>query len=506
MKRLVVTCRRRRLAPLLLLMLMIWPAGARAQDPVPAISGTSDAFVEAEVTVTEPWLGQQVDYIFRYYEAVDGAQLPAWIRPPDYEAPEFSGFWVEGQPATEAWTEERNGRFYNVAELRTVLFPTGTGEVTIPPARLILYDLFADGERALETLPVTLNVRTLPDGAPPGFEGAVGNLQITAQTDRTTTPVGEPILLRLTLTGQGNLRLAPAPALRELPGWRLLDRGSDVLTEVVEGVAGGTRTFDYMLIPSQGGSATVPPIELVYYDPGTGVYQIAQTPPIVLTAEGALPTPAPASVLTTSVAAEPDADVAQASLSAEAAGADATSPAAKLASGAAALTLMESSGPTRRATPPLTQNPLYWSLWLLPAVALVLGASVRRQARGGVNARRAAHQEARARARAGSETLRALAPPAAYEGPHEASLAAHRALNDYLVRKLGAATAGLGRSGLTPHLIAHGAPPHLAERVVALLKQGDQARYAPLAIDWPTAQQIHANVTVAIRELDQVLR
>lgn len=484
----------------------VWGAPARAQEAIPAVSGDSNTFVEASVDLTEPLVGQQVTYLFRYFEAIDGGQLPSWIRPPDYEAPEFAGFWVEGEPAVSSTQIERNGRTYNVAELRTVLFPTAAGEVTIPPATLIQYDLFEAGERTLETLPVTLNVRPLPEGAPPGFGGAVGDLQLQAQTDRTTVPVGEPIQLRLTLSGAGNVRLAPAPLLRELAGWRILERGSDVLSEVIDGTARGTRTFDYMLIPGVPGTVTLPPIELAFFDPAAGAYRTAQTQPQVLTAEGVAAPLEPAGVLTTTTPApDPTATAAAAAL-VPITGTGVLTPAdaAKLASGEAALQLRPAPEVLPAATQPLARNPLFWSLWLLPAGALVLGFGARRREWGG-RARRAAQQAARSRARAGSDVLRALAPPAAFAGAAEASAAAQQALTEYLQRRLGRPVRGMGRAPLVAALAAQGAPPDLANEAAAILAAGDQARYAPLAADWGAAQQLHNAVTSLIRELDKVL-
>ncbi len=480
-------------------------APARAQDAIPAVSGDSNAFVEASVDQSEPLIGQQVTYLFRYFEAIDGGQLPSWIRPPDYEAPEFAGFWVEGEPAVSSTQIERDGRIYNVAELRTVLFPTAAGEVTIPPATLVQYDLFEAEDQTIETLPVTLNVRPLPDGAPPGFGGAVGDLQLQAQTDRTSAPVGEPIQLRLTLSGAGNVRLAPAPDLRELVGWRVLERSSDVLTEVIDGTARGTRTFDYVLIPSVPGTVTLPPIELVYFDPAAGVYRTAQTQPLVLNAEGVAAPLEPAGVLTNTLPTAPPApSTAAATVAATLTLPLTLSAEAKLASGEAVLALRPAPAALPVATQPLARSPFFWSLWLLPGAALAIAIGARR-GRQGKGAKRAAQQAARSRARAGSEVLRELPPPAAFASPAEASAAAQQALTEFLQRKLGRPAHGLGRAPLVAALVAQGAPPPLAEQVAALLAAGDQARYAPLGVDWPAAQELHGAVTTLIRELDKVL-
>ena len=284
---------------LVALLLALVPLPARAQ--IPSISGDSDAYVEALVDRTDPWQGQQITYTFRYYEAVDALRLPGiLVGQPDYEAPDFANFWQEGEIEQTNYQQTIGDRTYNVSELHTVLFPTAAGPVTIPPARLILRDMPGAAERFLETLPVTLDVKPLPANAPDTFAGAVGDFRLTAQVDHTITKVDEPVTLRLTLSGQGNVRLAPVPALPDLEGWRILERGEDVRVEKAGGQIVGTRTLDYLLLPTVGGSITLPTIEYLFFDPAAGEFRGALTEPIALTAEGA---PASASAPAAQVAA-----------------------------------------------------------------------------------------------------------------------------------------------------------------------------------------------------------
>ena len=152
-------------------------------DPTaPTSSGFAgqDTFVEADVDNANPYLGEQVVYSFRYYEAADRFGFDQ----PSYEAPAFTGFWSESDAQQNQYRVQAGGRMYRVTELRTTLFPSKTGEVTIEPARLAIPGGFFSRGANLQTDPVTVEVKPLPAGAParggPGERG-----------ERTSAP-GEP--------------------------------------------------------------------------------------------------------------------------------------------------------------------------------------------------------------------------------------------------------------------------------------------------------------------------
>ncbi len=268
----------------LLALLLPWAAPV-AMAQIPTASGDSDTFVEAAVDNVNPSQGEQLTYVFRYFQAVDALQLPTMlVGQPDYQAPEFSNFWAEGEIEQSSTQTQLNGRTYNVSELRTHIFPTTAGTITIEPARLILYGFPGEPDRVLETLPVTIAARALPEGAPDSFAGAIGDYSLTANVDRTTATPNDPITLQLRLTGEGNVRMAPAPLLPDLPNWRVQERSNEVEIEVVEGRVRGTRTIDLLLSPAAGAaSITVPPIEYAFFNPATGAYATTLSEPIALT-------------------------------------------------------------------------------------------------------------------------------------------------------------------------------------------------------------------------------
>jgi hypothetical protein len=207
-------------------------------------------FVEAEVDNPTPFIGEQVNYIFRFYEAFDA------FGQPQYEAPTFTGFWTENQTDQSQYQVQAGGQIYNVTELRTVLFPSLMGPVTIEPARLIIPGGFFSSGAELQTQPVAVDVKPLPADAPASFNGAVGQFTLSGTVDTTQTRVNEPITWRVTLTGRGNLSALPDPVWPEMPEWRSFESQATTNTQFQNGYDHGNGSgFDRPGRPCFCGSA-----------------------------------------------------------------------------------------------------------------------------------------------------------------------------------------------------------------------------------------------------------
>jgi hypothetical protein len=164
--------------------------GAPAPAPAPSNSRPAanaaeltgqDLYVEAVVDNPTPYVGQQVNYVFRFYQAVN-----LWDQP-SYQAPAFTGFWSEPKPIEGQYQTQAAGRVYRVTEIRTILFPSVVGPVTIEPASLTVPGSLFQSGRTLQTRPVEMDVRPLPAGAPAGFDGAVGQFALSATVDTNQT-------------------------------------------------------------------------------------------------------------------------------------------------------------------------------------------------------------------------------------------------------------------------------------------------------------------------------
>jgi len=147
-------------------------------------------------------------------------------------APAFTGFWSVEIPVDNEGTvsEVIDGERYRVGVVKHVaLFPNRSGALEIPPLEVeavvqvprrrssdpfdaFFRDPFGRSEKyVLRSDPIPVHVDPLPPGAPDGFRGAVGTYRMNVSVDRTEAAVGDPVTLRVSIEGAGNVELLDAP-------------------------------------------------------------------------------------------------------------------------------------------------------------------------------------------------------------------------------------------------------------------------------------------------------
>jgi hypothetical protein len=450
-----------------------------ARQPATVSTGFAgqDLFAEAEVDVPAPYVGQQMVYTFRFYQAVN-----LWGQP-QYEGPTFTGFWSEQQSNQQEYQVQAAGRIYGVTEIQTILFPSVVGPVTIDPARLTIPGGFFRSGKTLQTKPVELNVQPLPANAPEGFGGAVGQFSLKASVDTTQGRVNEPLTWKVTLSGQGNLNAAPDPVWPEMPGWRDFESQATVNTEIRDGRSVGSRVYERLLVPSAAGEHTIPPLEYVYFDPAAGQYQTIRTEPV------------PVSI----APGDPGATLTQPVTSSH------TTPAEKEAVEQLANDIRHLKPvPSRLSSdePSVTGSTLYWVAWAFPLFAAA-GYFVwqRRQRYWENNVGLAKSSQARRKAR----RALAQAQKQKQDEGQAAYSAAGQILTAYLSDKLNRPMAGLTHQASAEALFEKRVPSELVERVEVCLVTSELGRYAPGADNPDHAASLLKEVDSLIGALEKVL-
>jgi len=432
------------------------PTVTPAPDVQTAAQGPGDPiFVEAVVDNDTPYVGQQVLYNFRLYQAV------MLTGQPSYQSPDFTGFWNNQQSMQAEYAETINGQRYRVIELTNILFPTTSGTLTIDPARLTLPATFTRPAIVLETEPITLNVRPLPPNAPPDFEGAVGQYTISVRTNTSTVDSrNDSVILQVTISGAGNIDLLPNPAFPDTPDWRVYDTTGESKAQFANGVYRGSRTIEYVLVPTREGQVTVPPIRFSYFDPNAEEYRTIETNPIeILVAPGAAQAPVAAATPIPSPTPEatPEPEPALA------AGAETT--------GLRPLKLAGDGPQTIGAA--LVGQPAFWALWAAPVVAFLGNLLIRRRERY-LLANEASLRSRRALGKARKMLAQARRR---HDDSHDA---AARALTAYLSDKTGQPVGGMTRAMLCRMLAAQGISPDLIERVEWCMAASEAGRFGPV--------------------------
>jgi hypothetical protein len=399
-------------------------------------------FVEAEVDKPNPYLGEQIIYTFRLYQASN------FLGQPDYQPPAFIDFWGQTTLSQPTYRTQADGRDYLITEIRTALFPANIGPVTIAPAKFVIPGGLFEPDVVLDTEPVTVNVKSWPDGAPKEFNGAVGQFQMKTFLEEKEGKVNEPLTLIIEIEGAGNIEILNEPALPELRGWRLFESEVSTTTEVRDDIVYGTRRFKRLIVPSKPGRQTLPSINFSYYDPQAAAYQTLTSDPISINI----------------LAGDSESGF---------------QPVASPDDQSTALSVNDIRhikpvpASLRRSSISLLAHPLYWGCWVLP-VLVVAGGWILQKRR-----RRLQSDNAYARSYRARRIAHQILTEAQHTG-QDSYAAAQRALLGYLSDKLNRPTAGLTTDNLIQLLHEAQLDPRLVERVRVMLDQMDIGRFAPI--------------------------
>jgi hypothetical protein len=131
--------------------------------------------------------------------------------------------------------------------------------------------------------PSELTVLELPtEGRPPDFNGAVGSFKIDGTLSSASAAAGDPLTLRMHVTGAGNFDRVDSPMLERLDQWKTYPPKSTFKPSDAVGYK-GEKTFEQPLIASKPGAQTLPGLAFSYFDPTTRRYETARSAPLTVT-------------------------------------------------------------------------------------------------------------------------------------------------------------------------------------------------------------------------------
>jgi len=195
---------------------------------------------------------------------------------------------------------ERNGRIYTVQRFRasTRALTAGVFElhpqvglnvlVDEPASRRrdpffggSLFDDFFNQARARTVpaalQPLRLEARSLPqENRPAGFNNAVGRFQFIVDGIPPEVHAGDPITIRMTVRGKGNLNQITPPRIEEISGLRVYDPSPLPGGE-------GEQVFEQVLIPRNPQLTEIPAITFSWFDTETETYRTIQHGPFPIT-------------------------------------------------------------------------------------------------------------------------------------------------------------------------------------------------------------------------------
>ncbi len=263
------------------LLILLGGVVATAQDDVPLFSSEEDFYVDAAVSSTSPYAGEAITYTFRFFDGSSRRAIET--------LPEFEGFW-HGTTTTHSRAEIIGERQYILTTVEIVLYPLEAGDIPIEPTTVLITDEPGQPPQRLQTFGFVINVRSLPENPPIGFDGAVGQFDIAVFLTPDTLTAGEPDTYQMRILGSGNLEqlLPPTPPVPD--DWHIIEQPATTQqTSVVS-----ERIFEWVVIPSQAGAQTVRALVFSFFDPRTGTYRSVASDPIIVEV---LPNPNPGELL-----------------------------------------------------------------------------------------------------------------------------------------------------------------------------------------------------------------
>ena len=263
-----------------------------------AISG-SDLFIKVSASKKRVHEQEPILLTYKVYTQVDLTQLEG-------KMPDLKGFHTQEVPLPQQktfHTETVNGRPYKcVTWSQYVMYPQMTGRLEIPS--IIFKGIVVQQNRNVDPMEaffnggsgyvevkkdikapgITLQVDPLPQ-RPANFSGGVGKFNISASLDKKEVKAGEPITLRVVVGGIGNLKLLKQPVVNFPKDFDKYDAKVTDKTRLTANGVEGNMVYDFLAVPRNQGSYTIPSVELTYYDTSKNAYKTIKTQPFKVEVE-----------------------------------------------------------------------------------------------------------------------------------------------------------------------------------------------------------------------------
>ncbi len=257
---------------------------------------SKDLFIKVTANKYRVHEQEPVLLTYKVYTLVDLTQLEG-------KMPDLTGFHSQEIPLPQQKSfhvERVNGRPYRcVTWSQYLMYPQMTGALKIPSItfRGIVvqqnrnvdpFEAFFNGgsgyvevKRNIVAPGVDVQVDPLP-AKPVGFSGGVGRFSISAKLNKKDVRAGDPITLRVVISGTGNLKLIKQPVVEFPNGFDKYDPKVTDKTKLTNAGVGGSMVYDFLAVPRNQGKYTIPPVTFIYYDVDANAYKTLHTQPFVV--------------------------------------------------------------------------------------------------------------------------------------------------------------------------------------------------------------------------------
>jgi len=251
---------------------------SQAQGATPAQDLEDRVFITVEVGKRQAYINEIIPITIKLY--ANNLTIK------DIQYPELThdGFSMDEFNQPTQYKESVKGVLHNVIEFKTNIFATRQGQLRLGPTQLSCNLLIREGTSqrmrpfffdfgfdddffgsyksyplSLKAVDVPIVALSLPEeGKPDTFAGALGNYDFSVHTDISEVKVGDPITLKMKISGEGNLKTVTAP---------VLNFGDDFKTyepEITQ--EGRTKILEQVIIPTNPNIDEIPEIDFSFFD------------------------------------------------------------------------------------------------------------------------------------------------------------------------------------------------------------------------------------------------
>lgn len=444
----------------------------------------------AEVSNANPYLNEAITVVYKLYVSLETG-VSNWR---EKDNPRYNDFWsqnIEIKGLNIQKGEYKGEEYRYVVLKKTVLYPQKTGALKLEPLVLDLTvevptnrrDIF--GRPLMTKVPKivtagsrTINVKPLPEQEKPSdFKGAVGDFSFKVTTSKTQLNATESLQAKIEVSGKGNLKLFELPKLTVPSSLEVYEpeHKENVRTNL-SGMQGNI-SDTYTIVPQYRGKYPVPSISFSYFDTETESYKRITSDEIVIDVlEGPTATTNNNENTTASDKQAVNTNVNTFAF------------------------IKTSSDWSNVKTEPFFKSKGFWSLVLLPFLAIPLAIIVRRkkdERNADVQGNRIRKADRLARKYL-SEAKKALGKKEAFY------LALEKALHNYLKAKLNIETSDFNKEKIESLLAERHVENDVILDFISILENCELARYTP--ITQVTMQNDYDKAARTILLIDKQLR
>ncbi len=248
----------------------------------PAIAGASEPqgnkpFLASSINNNHPFVGQEILLTYRLYFRDSAPKISRET------TPSLQGLWVKETGAERfiksipATVKGKDFRSAVVKQFKLV--PIQSGKITVSGYSM-LCTLPQENSAAVKkeptedslritAPPIAITARALPEPVPEKLSGAVGTFSLNLLADKMRLKIGEPLSLKLILTGTGSLLTLELPGM-QLPESFRQNPPEKTTTLIKESeTSSGSTTLTTLAWPQSEGDFQIPAVTFVVFNPET---------------------------------------------------------------------------------------------------------------------------------------------------------------------------------------------------------------------------------------------